>query len=87
MIVRRYYERNTSERSSAYAALINNISERDRAKDVEQFDDILRNFINETNRCEGRFGKIRNEEKTSGSEEVDAREFAELSTPWHHIAI
>ena len=29
-----------------------------------QFDDILRNFINETNLYEGRFGKIRDEEKT-----------------------
>ena len=34
-----------------------NISERDRAKDVEQLDDIFRNFINETNRYEGRSGK------------------------------
>ena len=57
-IVRRYDQRNTSDRSSAYAALISNISERDRAKDVEQFDDILRNFINETNKYEGRFGKF-----------------------------
>ena len=70
MIVRRYYERNTSEGSSAHAALINNISERDRAKDVEQFDDIPRNFINETNKYEGRFGKIRDEEKTLGSEKA-----------------
>ena len=62
MIVRRYDQGNTSDRSSAYAALISNISERDRAKDVEQFDDILRNFINETNKYEGRFG----------SEKVDA---------------
>ena len=53
-----------SDRSSACEALISNISERDRAKDVEQFDDILRNFINETNKYEGRFGKIREEEKT-----------------------
>ena len=30
----------------AYAALISNISERDRAKYVEQFDDILTKFIN-----------------------------------------
>ena len=29
-----------------------------------QFDDILRNFINETNKYEGRFGKIRDDEKT-----------------------
>ena len=64
LIVRRYDQRNTSDRSSAFAALISNISERDRAKYVEQFDDILRNFINETNKYEGRFGKIRDERKT-----------------------
>ena len=63
MIVRRYDARNTSDRSSTYAALISNISERHRAKDVEQFDDILRNFINETHKYEGRFGKTRDEEK------------------------
>ena len=38
-----------SDKSSAYAALISNISEKDRAKDVEQFDDILRTFTNEMN--------------------------------------
>ena len=59
MIVRRYDQRNTSDRSSAYAALITNISERDRASDVEQLDDILRKFINETNKYDGRFGNIR----------------------------
>ena len=41
LIVRRYDQRNTSDRSSAYAAMMSNISERDRAQDVEQFDDIL----------------------------------------------
>ena len=60
LIVRRDDQRNTSDRSSA---LISNISERDRAKDVEQFDDILRNFIIETNKYQGRFGEIRDEEK------------------------
>ena len=54
MIVRRYDQRHTPDRSSACAALISNISECDRAKDVEQFDDILRNFINETNKYDGR---------------------------------
>ena len=49
--------------TSAYAALISNISERDRAEDVEQLDDILRNFINETNKYEGRFGKNPDEGK------------------------
>ena len=63
LIVRRYDQRNTSDKSSAYAALISNITERDRAKDVEQFDDILRTFKNEMTKFENRFGKIRDEEK------------------------
>ena len=62
-IVRRYDQRNMSDKNSAYAALISNISEKDRAKDVEQFDDILRTFINEMNKFESRFGAIRDEEK------------------------
>ena len=33
-----------------------------RAKDVEQFDDILRTFINDTNKFENRLGAIRDEE-------------------------
>ena len=37
--------------------------DRDRDKDVEQFDDILRTFIDETNQFENRFGKVRDEEK------------------------
>ena len=49
--------------NSAYAALISNISEKDRARDVEQFDDILRTFTNEMNKFESRFGKIKDEEK------------------------
>ena len=61
--VRRCDRRNRSDKNSAYAALISNISERDRAKDVEQFDGILRTFINEMNKFENRFGKIRDEEK------------------------
>ena len=52
-----------SDQNSAYAALISNISEKDRAKDVEQLDDILRTFTNEMNKFENRFGKIRDEEK------------------------
>ena len=47
-----------SDKCSAYAALISNISEKDRAKDVEQFD-----VHNEMNKFESRFGKIRDEEK------------------------
>ena len=53
----------TSDKSSAYATLVSNINERDRAKDVEQFDDVLRNFKNEMTKFENRFGKIRDEEK------------------------
>ena len=34
-----------------------NISESDRAKDVEHFDEIFGNFINETDKHEGRFEK------------------------------
>ena len=56
-------QRNMSDKNSAYAALISNISEKDRAKDVEQFEDILRTFVNEMNMFENRFGKIRDEEK------------------------
>ena len=52
-----------SDNKSAYAALISNISGRDRAKEVEQFDDILRTLIKEMNKFENRFGKIRDEEK------------------------
>ena len=37
------------DKNSAYAALISNISERDTAKDLEQFDDILRTFTNDMN--------------------------------------
>ena len=49
-VARRYDQRNMSDSTSAYAALISNISAQDRAKDAEQFDDILRTFINETNK-------------------------------------
>ena len=62
-IVRRYDQRDMSDKSSAYAALISNITLKDRAKDVEQFDDILRTFVNELNKFESRYGKIRDEEK------------------------
>ena len=63
VIARSYDQRNMSLKSSAYAALMSNICERDRAKDVEQVDDILRTFVNETNKFENRFGKVRDEEK------------------------
>ena len=70
LIVRRYDQRSTSYRSSACAALISNISERDRAQDVEQLDDILRNFINETNKYEGRFGRDSLRRKVLGSKKL-----------------
>ena len=62
-IVRRYDQRNMSNKKSAYAALTSNISEKDRANDVEQFDHILRTFINDTNKFENRFGTIGDEVK------------------------
>ena len=70
MIVRTYDQRNTSDRSSAFAALISNISELDRAQYAEQFDNILRNFVNETNKYERRSGKIRDEEKILAVEKL-----------------
>ena len=62
-IVRRYDQRSMTDTNSAYAALISNISERGRAKDVEQVDDTLRTFINETNKFENRFGLVRDQDK------------------------
>ena len=62
-IVRIFNQKNMSGKNSAHAALISNNSARDKTKDVEQFDDILRTFINETNKFENRIGKIRDEEK------------------------
>ena len=67
MIVRRYDQRSMSDRSWAYAALIRNISESDRAKDVEQFDNILRNCINESGKYEGRFLENPRRREDSGS--------------------
>ena len=61
--MRRCDQRSTSDKKSAYAALISNVSERYRAKDAEQFDGILRTFINETNKFENRLGKTRDEGK------------------------
>ena len=65
--MRRYDKRNMSDTHLAYAALISNISERDKAKDMEQFDGILRTFINETNKFENRFGTLSDEGKMSRS--------------------
>ena len=61
-IVRRYDQRNMSDKKSAYAALMRKIFEKT-VKDVAQFDDILRTFTKEINKFENRFGKIRDEEK------------------------
>ena len=52
--MRRYDQRNVSDKNSACAALISNISERDRSKDKEQFDDFVRTSINETDKFENR---------------------------------
>ena len=57
-----YDQNNMSGKNSAYAALISNISERDRAKNVDQFDDVLMTFVKETSQLENMFGKIRDEE-------------------------
>ena len=62
-IVMRSGQRNMSDNNSAHAAWIRNISERDRATDVEQINDILRTFICETNKFASRFGIITYEEK------------------------
>ena len=75
-IARRYDQRNMSDKKSAYAALVSNISER--AKDSEQFDDILRTFTNEMNKFENRFGKIRDD---ACSPERDAKKLPELQVP------
>ena len=57
-IVRICDQRNMSGKKSANAVLISNITERDTAEDVEQFDDILKTFIHETSKFENRFGKF-----------------------------
>ena len=62
-IARKYDQRARQDKNSAYAAQITNISEKDRVRDVEQFDDILRTFTNEMNKFENRVGKIRDEGK------------------------
>ena len=45
------------------SALISNISERDRAKDLEQLDDIMWTLNDETNRSENRFGTVKDEDR------------------------
>ena len=62
-IERRYDQRNMSDKNSECAALISNISEKHRAKDVEQFDDILPGLHQREDKSERRFGAMRDEEK------------------------
>ena len=50
-----------SDTSSAYALPISNISGRERAEDAEQFDDILKTFIDGAGKLVGGFGMIRGE--------------------------
>ena len=66
-IMRRYDQRNISDTNSPHAALVSNISERDRSKDVEHFEDILPTCVNETSQFENSFGKVRDEEQCSQS--------------------
>ena len=65
------------------AALFSNISERERAKDVEQFDDFLRTFVNETNKFENRFGKLRDEAKMAAVKKLVPESLFDLQIPWN----
>ena len=62
-IVRRHGQKNMSDNNSTYAGSISKISERDRAEDVEQFDDVLSTCINDRNNFENRCCITRDEEK------------------------
>ena len=62
-IVRRVDRRHTSDENSAHVSRISNIGEKDRANDVEQFDDILRMLRNNAIKSENRFGHISDDEK------------------------
>ena len=78
-IVLRYdQEEHVSQQNSAYAALISIISEKDRAKDVEQFDDILRTFTNGMNKFENRIWQDQRRGEDAYSQEIDVRKLAEL---------
>ena len=57
---------------SAYALLISNISDRDRARDVGHFDGILMTFINDVDQVENRLGKTSKTKKDPRSHETDA---------------
>ena len=47
----------------------------------------LKNFINETNKYEGRFGKNRDEEKTLAVKKLMPESLLNYRFPWHHVAI
>ena len=79
LIVRRYDQRNTSDRSSAYAALISNISEKGQSERTwSSFDDILRTFMNEMTKFEKQIWQDQGRGEGARSQEIDARELAEL---------
>ena len=52
-IARRCDQRDTANKKSPYAAPNSIISDRDCAKEVEHFEDILRRFTNKANNYEG----------------------------------
>ena len=81
-IVGRDDQRNRSDRSSACAALISNVSDRDRAKGRGAGTSSTRR----TRTKEG-LGENPRRREDSGSEKVDARESVELSIPWHDTAM
>ena len=56
-------EEHVRQKFSICSVDISNIPKKDRAKDVEQFDDIWRTFINKMNKSESRLGAIKDEEK------------------------
>ena len=60
-IVRRCCQRNKSDNSSIRSA---EQQHQRQGRAQEQFDDMLRTFMNLANKDEGRFGKIKDEEKT-----------------------
>ena len=69
---------------SASVVRISNISDRNRAKDVEHFLVILRTFTNVTSKYESRFGKNVRGGHNVCSREADARELTEVQFPRHH---
>ena len=74
-------------RSSAYATLISNISERARAKRRGVIRRHLQGLHQRDEQVRRKVWENPRRREDSGSEMVDAREFAELPVKWHHIAI